>query len=215
MSPLREVALRAGVAVAALGLWFWTQKLLGARKPPGGTRRDLLHGWTAPLHRRLEGSPRAADAVLIASSACVDLLGLWLLGSAILGPTFRPFVALGSLFALRQACQALVALPAPPGMIWRDPGFPTLLVTYKVGNDFFFSGHTAIAVLGAIEVARAGPPWLGYAAGAIALAEAAVVIVLRAHWTLDVVAGALAAAGCALLADRLAPTVDGWLRLPG
>jgi len=215
VSPIADVSIRVGVVVASLSLWFWTQKLLGARKPPGGARRDRLHEWTAPLHRRLEASPRAADAVLIASSAVVDLLGLWLLASAILGPTFRPFVALGTLFALRQACQALVALPAPPGMIWRDPGFPALLVTYKVGNDFFFSGHTAIAVLGAIEVARAGPPWLGAVAAGVAFAEAAVVIVLRAHWTLDVVAGALAAAGCALLADRLAPAVDGLLRLPG
>jgi len=45
--------------------------------------------------------------------------------------------------------QATTALPAPPGMLWRDPGFPSLLVTYSVGNDFFFSGHTAFAVFGA------------------------------------------------------------------
>ena len=39
-------------------------------------------------------------------------------------------------------------------MIWHDPGFPSFLVTYHVANDFFFSGHTAIAVFGAIELSR-------------------------------------------------------------
>jgi len=36
-------------------------------------------------------------------------------------------------------------------MIWRHPGIPSLLVTYDVATDFFFSGHTAIAVLASIE----------------------------------------------------------------
>jgi len=35
-------------------------------------------------------------------------------------------------------------------MIWHYPGFPSLLVTL-CRNDFFFSGHTAIAVFGAMS----------------------------------------------------------------
>ena len=50
--------------------------------------------------------------------------------------------------------QACVALPAPTDAIWHYPGFPSLLVTYGVANDYFFSGHTAIAVLAATELAR-------------------------------------------------------------
>jgi hypothetical protein len=45
----------------------------------------------------------------------IDLFGLWLLGSALLGPTFRPFLSLFGLYVLRQICQALCSLPAPPG----------------------------------------------------------------------------------------------------
>jgi len=53
--------------------------------------------------------------------------------------------------------QAVCALPPPPNMIWHYPGFPSLLVTYHVANDFFFSGHTAIAVFGAIELVPIAP----------------------------------------------------------
>lgn len=203
--------IRAAVVAGALLLWFWTQRLLGRRAPPAGAVGDRVHAWTAGLHARLLAHPRAADGTLIASSLLIDAIGLSLVGAALLGPTFRPFLALFVVFSLRQACQALCALPAPPGMIWRDPGFPTLLVTYKGGNDFFFSGHTAIAVLGALEAARAGPPWLAALAGVVAVLEAGAVLVLRAHWTLDVLAGILAAVVGDAIAARAAPLVDGWL----
>jgi len=116
------------------------------------------------------------------------------------------------LFGLRQLCQGVCTLPPPPGIIWRNPGFPALLVTYEVGNDFFFSGHTALAVLGAIAAAYYGPIWLAIPVALIALGEMLVVLVLRAHYTMDVVAGAFAAFLAAEVAGRLSPAVDAWLR---
>jgi hypothetical protein len=46
----------------------------------------------------------------------------------------------------------------------------------------------------------------------VAAGEAATVLIIRAHYTMDVVAGGLAAWFAADLAGRLAPVVDGWLR---
>ncbi|MEF8699482.1 MAG: phosphatase PAP2-related protein [Candidatus Accumulibacter sp. UW20] len=62
-----------------------------------------------------------------------------------------------------------------------------------MGNDFFFSGHTALAVYGAIHVITLGndaPTWF---AALPAVLQRALVIVLRTHWTLDVFAGLFAA----------------------
>jgi membrane-associated phospholipid phosphatase len=81
-------------------------------------------------------------------------------------------------------------------------------VTYGTANDFFFSGHTAIAVYGAAELCRTGSFAIGALGVAIALLEAATVIVLRAHWTADVFAGTLAALAAAWAAPRIAPWVD-------
>lgn len=206
------VGERVGVVIAALLLWFWTQSLIGRKSSPTTGIGDLVHDLTARWHGYFLANPRAANTALIISSLFIDLFGLSLIGTAIFGPTFAPFLAILIVFALRQVCQALSTLPPPPGIIWRNPGFPALLVTYSVGNDFFFSGHTALAVLGAIEAAKLGPLWLGIAAGVIAFGEVVVVLVLRAHYTLDVVAGALAAFLAADVAGRLAPMVDGWLK---
>jgi hypothetical protein len=50
----------------------------------------------------------------------------------ILRGNVRPFLGLVIVLGLRQIMQALVALPAPPNLIWHYPGFPSLLVTYGV-----------------------------------------------------------------------------------
>ena len=205
--------LRTLFVIACLGLWFTTQWLIGSRQPVGEGIVDLPLEWTGPIHRYLNQHSNAANALLASSSLLIDCLGIFLLLRSIFGPTLRPLVGLLVLFSLRQICQGLVALPAPPEMIWHAPQLggvqiPSLLVTYGVANDFFFSGHTALAAYGAIELGRLGDWKLKSAAFFIAVFEMATVLVLRAHWTMDVVAGLLAAICAALAADTIAPWCD-------
>jgi len=189
----QTLALRVLLIAGSLVAWFVTQKMIGARTLKDGELYDHFHvlsaGWNAWLHRH----PRHANAVLIASSLCVDAVTLFVLAYALLGPSFTPFWGLFALFALRQLSQAAVALPIPQGVIWRDPGVPSLFVTYGVGNDFFFSGHTALAVYGAMQLAALQIPALTAIGAIVAVLQAIAVIVLRAHWTMDVVAGVFAA----------------------
>ena len=186
-----------------LGAWFVSQSLIGARALSEGAIGDAVHEWTAPMNRWLVGSPRAANALLITTSGFIDLFGLFLLGSALFGPSLRPGIALLLVFVFRQISQLTCALPTPAGMIWRNPGLPSLLVTYDVANDFFFSGHTAIAVVAAIEAAKIAPGWIAIAAGVIAALEATTVLVLRAHYTMDVLTAVVAAFCAEGLASRL------------
>ncbi len=185
MNTLSEVALRSTFVAVALFLWFWTQRVISAKAPANAGLGDRLHDWSAPLHRRLTDHPRAADVTLIVTSALIDVFGLYLLASAVLGPTLRPFLGLLILFLMRQACQMICTLPIPQGSIWRYPGFPSLLVTYGTSNDFFFSGHTAVSVLGALYLYHTAPPWLAAIGIVVAAVEAVTVIVLRAHYTME------------------------------
>lgn len=206
------IGLRAGIVAGGLVIWFWTQSLIARRRAPEAGIGDLVHELTARWHDYFAANARAANAALITSSIFIDLIGLSLIAASVFGPTFAPFLAILIVFGLRQICQSVCTLPPPPGIIWRNPGFPALLVTYEVGNDFFFSGHTALAVLGAIEALHFGPAWLAIGVGMVALGEMLIVLVLRAHYTLDVLAGAFAAFLAAELAGKAAPFVDGWLR---
>lgn len=209
--PRRRLIRRVALTLVALGIWFWTQSLIAHRSVPPAGVGDVVHLWTAGVNAYLNRSPIAANALLILSSALIDALGVFLLVRWFFGPSVRPFLGLVLLLAFRQLMQALCALPAPPNMIWHYPGFPSALVTYNVGNDFFFSGHTAIAVFGAIELARLGKRWLTTLAVLVAVFEIAAVLVLRAHYTMDVFTGLLAAICVAAFCTRLAPRLDSWL----
>jgi hypothetical protein len=204
----RRILLRITVTALILAIWFWTQTLIGTRPAPSSGIGDTLHNLTAGWNAYLYRTPAAANALLISSSALIDLLGLFLLVRWLFGPTIRPFFGLVVLIALRQVMQALCSLPAPPNMIWHNPGFPSLLVTYNVANDFFFSGHTAIAVFGAIEVSRLHKKWLTVVAALVVIFEIAAVIVLRAHYTMDIFTGLLAALWVAQMSQQVTPKID-------
>jgi hypothetical protein len=209
-NPLRwrTLLLRLLVSGVVLALWFWTQSLLGARTASSAGVGDALHNLTAGLNAYFAQNPAAANALLAVSSAIIDALGLFLLGSWLLGGSVRPFLGLVLLMLLRQLLQALCSLPLPPGMIWHYPGFPSLLVTYHVANDFFFSGHTAIAVFGAVELSRFHRRWLTAIATLVVFFEVATVLILRAHYTMDVFTGILAALWVARVSERISPSLD-------
>jgi len=203
-----SLLLRLIIAGVVLAIWFWTQSLLGARTAPQTGVGDALHNLTAGWNGYFAHHPAVANVLLILSSALIDALGVFLLGSWLFGASVRPFLGLVMLMLLRQLVEALCSLPVPPGMIWHYPGFPSLLVTYHVANDFFFSGHTAIAVFGALELSRFRRTWLTWGAIFLVLLEVATVLILRAHYTMDVFTGILAALWIARLSERLAPALD-------
>jgi hypothetical protein len=94
-------------------------------------------------------------------------------------------IALG----LRQITQALVSLPAPPNAIWHYPRFPSLLVTYGVAHDYFFSGIGRSQSWAATEVACLSRRWLTGLAVFVVVFESLTVLLLRAHYTMDVFTG--------------------------
>jgi PAP2 superfamily C-terminal len=207
----RRLIRRIVITAVALAIWFWTQSLIARRAAPASGVGDALHTLTAGLNSYFLHSPSAANGLLILSSALIDGLGIFLLARWLFGPSVWPFLGLALLLGLRQILQAICALPVPPNMIWHYPGFPSLLVTYSVGNDFFFSGHTAIAVFGGIELARLKKPWLTVVAVGIVFFEIATVLILRAHYTMDVFTGFLAALSVARFCTVISPRIDAWL----
>ena len=82
--------LRLILVVLGLAAWFWTQSLIGQRAFPGQGIGDELQVLTAPAHRYLLDHPPAANGLLIASSAGIDLFAIFLLGRASRGqPSVR------------------------------------------------------------------------------------------------------------------------------
>src|SRR5947207_2238128 len=86
----RGLLLRLLVSGMVLALWFWTQSLIGARTAPASGIGDALQNLTAGLNSYFAQNTRAADRLLIVSSALIDALGLFLLGRWLFGGRVRP-----------------------------------------------------------------------------------------------------------------------------
>lgn len=200
--------IRVTLTAIALIIWFWSQGLIGNRGAPAIAIGDRLQDFTAPANLYLHAHASAANLLLIVSSGIIDLLGIFVLARWIFGASFRPFLGLVIVLGLRQIIQLLVALPAPPNSIWHYPGFPSLLVTYTVSNDYFFSGHTAIAVLAVTEIARLRKHWLTALGIVVAVFEIATVLVLRAHYTMDVFTGIVTGLYAAYLAGWISAALN-------
>ncbi|WP_373997500.1 phosphatase PAP2-related protein [Bdellovibrio bacteriovorus] len=207
-----SLVIKSLIAAGAVAIWLFSQKLLGKRNQKhAGVIHDSVHKFTDKINATLQHHPWGSRALLISSSLIVDALGIFLIASALFGPSIRPLFGLFFLFALRQINQVITVLPTPEGMIWKDPGFPSLFVTYGVSNDLFFSGHTALAVFGALEVASLGGPLFTALAIFIVIYEVITVLLLRAHWTMDVFAGAVTALWMFTVAEKFSPAIDQWL----
>ena len=209
----RNRFFRLLAVLLGLGIWYGSQFLLGDRiYNPGGvtgseilTYNDGLLELFKPVNTFLNNCPSCANALLIVSSGIIDILGITILLQTIFGTSFRPFIGLLILFSLRQIVQFLCELPPPLGMVFHYPGFPSLLVTYSVTNGFFFSGHTAMAVFGATQIIRLNCRGMIPLAVLIVLFEMITLLVLRAHYTMDIFTGAVTALWVAQIIESRRP----------
>ncbi|KAJ4461410.1 putative phosphatase PAP2 family protein [Paratrimastix pyriformis] len=196
--------------IVAFGMvaWFATQAILGQRLVnPDDPISDGIFLLTEQINKYLNENKAVAHGLLIATSVVIDCVVTFMIAISIFGKTMRPFIAMIILFTCRQVCQMVCSLPPPEGMIWEYPGFPALFVTYDVTNDLFFSGHTAMAVLGGLEIASYGGFFvpLGYILIAF---ETITVLLLKAHYTMDVYTGFITALWTYSLGEKLAPVLD-------
>jgi hypothetical protein len=212
-----------GLQVVAVGgayvAWRISQHLLEKTRGVVTGFTDHTHELLAGVNAYLNAHPSLADVILAVSSLEVDLAAVSMVAFFFIRRESRPLLALWLILAMRQLCQASVSIPPPDGMIWRYPGFPTIVVTYGTSTDFFFSGHMALATLLATELTAQGAPRAKQAmAWGIALLQALVILSMRFHYVTDVAAGCLAAVAATQLANAWGRRLDArgapWLVAP-
>jgi uncharacterized membrane protein YecN with MAPEG domain len=109
----------------------------------------------------------------------------------------------------RQLSQFTVELPIPHNLWFEHPGFPSLTVNYEVKNDFFFSGHTCLAVMVTLELHKIFSRWWLTLLGCLlSVMQMLLVLIFRTHYIQDVIAGLFAPFFVYFFAKRLARFID-------
>ncbi len=186
MKLIRYWYINLIIIILGFALLEGAQILIGQRTPPTCNIIDRLHiltdGWNHYFHLHT----KITNFILITTSLWFDLSCLFLAFVSFLGPSIRPFLSFLIALLLRQFVQLLVSLPIPAGIIWYYPGFPSLFVDYATQGDLFFSAHTCVALICAIELARFKKTWLTVMGYLFFVYLVSMVIVFRAHYTIDV-----------------------------
>lgn len=173
--------------------------------------KDLVHQFVLPINDFLFYHVRAGDVVLIIMNAILDLLSLFILILIVWKRNARPMLITTFFIIIRQVMQLLVKLPTPIQSIWHYPGFISLFQSYKVTSDFYFSGHTGISLIAALEMSYFHKRWLTILGFSLFGFELVAVLVMHVHYTMDVFT-AIMTVGCLKdLAFKIAPPINQFL----
>ena len=200
---------QAAAVIAVYAAWLLTQALLERHRGLVPTFIDHTHQALAGVNAFLNAHPSMSNVILAASSFEVDLAAFSMVSFFFIQRKSRPLLALGLILIMRQLCQAAFSIAPPAGMIWHNPGFPSIVVTYSTSSDFFFSGHMALATLLAAELtAHRAARWKQAIAWAIIVVQGFVILSMRFHYVTDVVTGFLAALAATQVAGKIGDWVD-------
>jgi hypothetical protein len=175
--------------IAGYIFWITTQRILGLDAISQNSVIDRMHNLVRPINNYLRSNPKFMKYNFILSSLLIDInVSYVVIKYLLLDDDTRTITLLFSGFILRQICQYINRLPIPNNLIWFNPGFPSLFVTYHVENDFFFSGHTLIAFVSGFDIISNGDIMSKIYGTCFILYEVAVISFTFSHYFMDIYA---------------------------
>ena len=93
--------------------------------------------------------------------------------------------------------QNIFLLPFPDDIVWRQPFIPSFLVPYDRTRDFYFSGHTGIAIIITLQVFKLKLPfWVKSYCFVMLGWLMTMLIASRVHYSIDIIGGVIFAVLC-------------------
>jgi len=105
------------------------------------------------------------------------------------GKSSRLIISTLFFYFLRSAVQQMWYSPFPPGYVWDDPGFPSLVVPYGRTSDFYFSGHIGIVTICACEWYKHKKYLASFLIGLGGLYTIFIMLAYQAHYSIDLFTG--------------------------
>lgn len=179
---------RIGLLVLAFLVWHGTQTFLTYDIESNGQIIDRLHSskFFSAINSFMKENIDFTNYNLILTSALIDINVIFICLKFLSGNNFKSVFLLFSGLILRQLCQFINRLPTPENMIWFHPSVSSMLVTYYVHNDFFFSGHTYVALCAGLEIMSAKNIFAKMYALFFIVYEIMLIISINGHYFMDI-----------------------------
>ena len=165
---------------------------------------DRSFTYTENINKYLYQNPISRKILVIISSFLIDfsvlsLMYVWL----IYGRCWRSIIIISLFYGLRGLCNSFFLLQTPNNLIWDFPGLWSFSVSYHQTTDFFFSGHVGINLISSIELDRLGFKKISFISFMGVFIQILVMISVRGHFIIDLIAGLLAAHYCIFITEYI------------
>ena len=170
---------------------FNNVQVIGNPTPDNNCYYDVVHDWAKPLNYYFRGNEGFNKFLCILGSLTIDILFLisyytW----AIYSIDWRFGINTMLFYGVRYILNEVARLDAPNLMYFPYPGFPSIVVGYIQGSDFFFSGHCGFPVVCMMEFIWLKKFWIaGYALCVTCVEFLLMCLTSREHYTIDIIVG--------------------------
>jgi hypothetical protein len=174
---------------------------------------DKLFEASAAINTYFSENASMRHLLLIFSSSLIDFQFVYFCVNYLLwGNTARPIVFLIIFYSFRAFIQSIFFMKYPEGMAWEYPGIPSLTVSYEATSDFFFSGHVGIMVFVSLENYKHRNYQMMTLGIFSVCAEFFVMLVLRGHYSIDLISGIIFGHYFWLLSGKATKKIENFIK---
>jgi len=148
--------------------------------------------WTKDITKFLSENIWVRNILMISASLMMDTI-FFALGyhSCLQNKTFKLLITVFLFYAFRAWLQSIFFMRMPDDYLWSYPGFFSISVEYFPKNDFFYSGHIGILMVEYLFFREEKARKLQYFTLFAIFWNFFVLLVTRAHYSIDLIIGLL------------------------
>ena len=171
---------------------------------------DQLFNLTKPINKYLSNNTYIKNTFLIISSLFIDIMFFTLAYFwTVKGRSWRMAICFVIFYAFRSLSQHLFTMMFPSGYLISFPGFPSVIVSYLKASDFYPSGHVAFPLIAGLEfLYYLDVRNMFYFCMITSVFEAFVMIFVRGHYGIDILAGYIFAHYSYIIAEKYCYLLD-------
>ena len=185
---IKKLSLSA-VIVILFGV-FNNARIIGSPHPANNCYYDAIHDWSTPLNYFYRGNQTYMAFITIFGGLLLDIIFLFSFFSwAIYSVDWRLGINVLLFYGIRYIMNETARFSLANYGYLPYPGFPSLVVGYIPGDDFFFSGHCGFPMVNLMEYMWLKKYKFAAFCAFTTLIEMFLMLINREHHTIDVIVG--------------------------
>ena len=186
----QKIKLFLSLIIIILFTIFNNIQILGNPTPINQCYYDTILEWTHSLNNYFRENDIYRIILTIIGSVLLDMVFIisffyW----SVYAVDWRFAINVILFYLLRGIMQQILILGCPDLLYFKYPHFPSIVVSYIQGSDFFWSGHCGFPIVGMIEFIWMKKYYLAGFCAFVTFFEIFLMNNSREHYTIDIIFG--------------------------